>query len=327
MRFGVAWVPSANAHYRALWPMTAMAMRGHEIVAGPDGGVDVELMSSCDLVHIYRRADGETWPLVPELVRRGVPITYDNDDDLSTLPEESPNYEEIAGHAFGATVGIARQAQAMTTTNALLAERYRQAGIERIEVIGNYLAPGIARPRIAHNGIVVGWIASGEHLADTARIDIAEALRRLLETHPQVRVECIGVDLHLPERYRHDLFVPFNELPRRIGGFDIGIAPLADIPWNWARSDIKLKEYAASGVPWLASPVGPYAGLGEAQGGRLVEDDGWLDALECLVVDHHSRSRLARNAEAWAKHQTIDAVADRWERFFAGVARNQVARL
>lgn len=321
MRLGAAWVPSPNAHYRALWPMTAMAVRGHKIVAGRDGRVDVELMSGCDLVHIYRRADGETWALVPELVRRGVPIIYDNDDDLSTLPEESPNYEEIAGHAFGATVGVGRQAQAMTTTNELLAERYRQAGIERVEVIGNYLAPGIARPRMAHDGIVIGWIASGEHFADTARIDIAAALRTVLRAHDQVRVECIGVDLQLPERYRHDLHVPFSELPGRIGGFDIGIAPLADIPWNWARSDIKLKEYAASGVPWLASPIGPYVGLGERQGGRLVDDDGWVDALAHLVVDHKDRRRLARSAEAWARTQTIDAVADQWERLFADVAR------
>ncbi len=28
---------------------------------------------------------------------------------------------------------------------------------------------------------------------------------------------------------------------------------------------MKLKEYAGAGAPWLASPIGPYAGLGEEQ--------------------------------------------------------------
>jgi glycosyltransferase involved in cell wall biosynthesis len=189
-----------------------------------------------------------------------------------------------------------------------------------VQVIGNYLAPDVARPRHRHDGIVIGWIAALEHRADADRIKIADTLRRLIAKHHDVRVECIGVNLGLPDRYRHDSSVPFLELPRRIAGFDIGIAPLADIVWNWARSDIKVKEYAASGVPWLASPVGPYLGLGEDQGGRLVSDDGWFEALDRLVTRRRERRRLARRAKAWAKRQTIEAVADCWEQVFAKAA-------
>jgi glycosyltransferase involved in cell wall biosynthesis len=114
--------------------------------------------------------------------------------------------------------------------------------------------------------------------------------------------------------------VGFDELPRRIAEWDIGIAPLADIPYNATRSDIKVKEYAACGVPWLASPFGPYSDLGEAQGGRLVHDDGWFEALDRLVARRRERKRLSRKGRAWAKRQTMDAVADRWERLFAEAA-------
>jgi len=114
--------------------------------------------------------------------------------------------------------------------------------------------------------------------------------------------------------------VEFTDLPDRIGGFDIGIAPLADIAWNHARSDIKLKEYAASGVPWLASPVGPYLGLGEGEGGRLVPDDGWFEALDRLVSRPRERRKLSKKASAWAKRQTVDAAAERWERVFSEAA-------
>jgi glycosyltransferase involved in cell wall biosynthesis len=163
---------------------------------------------------------------------------------------------------------------------------------------------------------VIGWIANAEHRADIDRIRIADALKRLTAAHEHVRVECIGVNLALPEHYRHDPSVPFPDLPARIGGWDLGIAPLADISWNRARSDIKLKEYAASGVPWLASPVGPYSRYGRDQGGLLVPDDGWFEALDRLVTHPRELRRLARKAKAWAKRQTIDAVADRWERVF-----------
>ena len=327
MRLGVVWeAGNSAAHYRAIEPMKAMARRGHEVVWPRDetGQPELRRLSGCDVVHVYRRAAGDTRRVLAELARGGTAITYDNDDDFTAVPQESPDYKKVGGLAgrriFAMTVKAARLARCFTTTNEVLAEKYRSAGVERVEVIANYLVPDASRPRNRHDGIVIGWIAGVDHRADVARIDIAEALRRIVAAHPDVRVECIGVNLALPERYAHEGFVPFPELPRRIGGFDIGIAPLADIPGNRARSDIKLKEYAASGVPWLASPVGPYAGLGESEGGRLVPDDGWHDALERLVTHRRERRRLARKAKAWAKRQTIDAVADRWEKLFAEAA-------
>jgi glycosyltransferase involved in cell wall biosynthesis len=326
MRLGVAWEPNSNAYYRAVYPMSAMERRGHEVVwPRDDGAPELRRLSGCDAVHVYRWWTPEMYGLLSELVRSGVPITYDNDDDFTATPKESPHYRDAGGlkgqRAFAMSVKVARLASCLTTTTERLGEKYRRAGIEPAEVIGNFLAPDTHRPRNRHDGVVIGWIAAHEHYADAARLGIAETLRHLLDRHKDVRVECIGVDLALPTRYRHDNIVHFDELPRRIGGFDIGLAPLADLPINQARSDIKVKEYAASGVPWLASPVGPYQRLGEKEGGRLVPDDGWPVALERLVTHARDRRRLARKAKKWAQDQTIDAVADRWEQVFAAAAR------
>jgi glycosyltransferase involved in cell wall biosynthesis len=326
MRLGVAWVACSNAYYRAVDPLRAMERRGHQVVwpTDADGEADLRRLAGCDAVHVYRRGEDHTRRALMRLAQQGVAIVYDNDDDHLAVPREAENYKDFAGlkgqRIFAASVQVARLARCFTTTSELLAQKYCRAGVERVEVIGNYLAHDVPRPRHRHDGVVIGWIAGAEHQADVKRIEIADALRRLMVKHPEVRVECIGRDLDLPERYRHDVHVPFDGLPGRIGGFDIGIAPLANIPCNRARSDIKLKEYAASGVPWLASPIGPYQGLGEEQGGRLVSDDGWLEALERLVTHGRERRRLARKAQRWAKHQTIDAAADRWEEVFVQAA-------
>jgi glycosyltransferase involved in cell wall biosynthesis len=326
VRLGVVALAGANAHYRAIDPLRAMERRGHEILwpADWEANPTVSRLATCDVVHVYRRADDEIRPLLTALVRGGTPITYDNDDDFTSTPKQSPGYKKMGGFRgqryFAATVQVGRLARVCTTTTDTLAEKYSGAGVERVEVIPNHLSPDTARPRNRHDGVVIGWIAAAEHRADAAKIRIADALERVVARHPDVRVECIGVDLALPERYRHHRDVPFLELPRRIAGFDIGIAPLADIPWNRSRSDIKLKEYAASGVPWLASSVGPYAALGEDQGGRLVADDAWFEALDRLVSNRRERKRLARKAARWARGQTIEAVADRWEQVFLGAA-------
>jgi glycosyltransferase involved in cell wall biosynthesis len=330
MRLGVAWVPSPNANYRAVFPLREMARRGHEVVVTPDPErrVDLRAFAGCDVVHVYRRTGADTRQALSALASAGAAITYDNDDDIAERPEETPGYAEygaMIGRAFASSVEPAGMAHVFTTPTETLAERYRDAGVGRIEVVPNCVSPDVQRTRTAHDGIVIGWIAGVEHTADVVRIPIEDALQRLIDTHPEVRVETVGVKLRLSERYHHEEMIDFEGLPGRMATFDIGIAPLADIPFNRARSEIKLKEYAASGVPWLASPVGPYAGLGEAEGGRLVPDDGWYDALEALVTDPDRRARLGRNAEAWAQNQTMAAVADRWEQIFVGaLARRQV---
>src|SRR5207244_7329732 len=132
-----------------------------------------------------------------ELVRGGTAVTYDNDDDFTALPKESPEYKKLGGlegqRGFTRSAKTALLARCFTTTNELLAEKYRRAGVERVAVIGNYLAPGVARPRVPHDGVVIGWIAGGEHRADAARLKIADAIRELVASHEDVRGECIGV--------------------------------------------------------------------------------------------------------------------------------------
>jgi glycosyltransferase involved in cell wall biosynthesis len=325
MRIGAICEWKVNAHYRHLIPLAALRARGHEVVHATTG-IDAhdarsqpELLRGCDVILGYRALEELEVKGVRTAIARGAAFVWDTDDDLSALPRESPHYATSGGRQaqriFAHTVGIARSAHVVTTSTEALAERYREEGIERIEPIDNHLASGAASAgRRRHDGVVIGWTAGLEHASELPRIPVVETLRRLLDAHSQLRVATLGLDLGLPrERYEHHAEVPFDQLPVFAGAWDVGIAPLADIPFNRTRSNVKLKEYASAGTPWLASPIGPYAGLGEAQGGRLVADDGWFDALDELIRRRFARGRLGRRARAWAKTQTIDAAVGRWE--------------
>jgi glycosyltransferase involved in cell wall biosynthesis len=333
MRIGVVWDGQVSGGvYRAVQPCRAMEALGHEVVwpRSTDGTPEAGRLTSCDVVHIHRRADERTIELAADLARLGIGITWDNDDDFTAAPREHPHYHVVGGRRgkalFEQTVRIAKLAHGVSVPSEALRQRYLEAGVPAVEVIPNHLAPDrLRRPR-RHDGIVIGWVAGLEHRADAARIPIADALAQVLERHRDVRVECIGVDLELPVRYRHDGFVRFDELPTRLAGWDIGLAPLADIPFNRARSDIKLKEYAGSGIAWLASPVGPYAGHGEHEGGWLVADDEWADRLDRLVSSPRKRRRLVKLGRRWASEQTIDRAAAQWERRFRRAAETARAR-
>jgi glycosyltransferase involved in cell wall biosynthesis len=310
------------ANYRLFSPLLAMEQRGHEII-WPHRGTGVierrELLSS-DVVLVFRCHDAASRKLLREARDHGVAIVWDVDDDMRNSP-----FSPFGGHGglrrrqqiYNDSLNAARLADVVITSTDVIRALYERAGIERIEVVENYLLRGTANRRARkHTGFVIGWVAGLEHELDERALPIADTLARIQLAHPEVHVECFGVDLALADRYTHTFTVPFAELPSRMAGWDIGLAPISDTAFNAARSNIKVKEYAASSVPWLASSRGPYTNLGEKQGGWLADDDGWYEAIDGLIRDRRARKRLARAGRSWAKGQTIDAVADRYEALF-----------
>jgi hypothetical protein len=332
MKLGFILEPKApNSNYRVILPMRALERRGHAVIWPSNLESDVPLgaLLGCDLVHCFRRLD-RTRDL-KQLAAHGVAVSFDNDDYLAAIDVSSTSSGgTVAGsrgrlmnaRKFADILKLVRFADLATTPSDELAARYRESGAESVSVLENYLDPS-AMPgfgtRAKHDGIVVGWIAAKEHEADLPSLSVTDALARLLDKHADLRVLTVGSRLPLrSERYEYLKPVPFNELLRVCGRIDIGIAPLADTPFNRARSNVKLKEYAAAGATWLASPVGPYRGMGRRQGGQLVENDGWYDALDALIRSGFKRRRRAHEAMRWARSQTVDGHAAAWEQVFAG---------
>lgn len=321
-----------NARYRAILPLRELQRRGHTVCFQdhPSFGVlDAGGKPPWDLLHIQQLMGPGDLEIVKRLRANGIAVTWDTDDDITAAPKGSATYKEL-GRKRGMrkwwerTVEIAREAHLLTTTNEHLAQRYRDAGVEHAVAIENYMGPeDVGQPRTRHQGLVIGLVASDEHHEDLKRLRIAELLSRLLQSHEGVRVIALGLDLKLKDhRYLHKAKLPLEQVYELERQFDIGLAPLVDSPMSRARSNVKLKEYAAGGAMWLASPVGPYLGMGEAQGGLLVADDDWYAALESLVRDHARRLALTKRAQTWVRRQTIVQGGDQWEAAFrAAVAR------
>jgi len=77
--------------------------------------------------------------------------------------------------------------------------------------------------------------------------------------------------------------------------FDIGVVPLVDIAFNHAKSNIKGLEYAAAGIPFVASPLPEYVELAEEHGiGRLAKTPkDWVRHLRALE-DYETRAAEAK---------------------------------
>jgi glycosyltransferase involved in cell wall biosynthesis len=304
-----------SSHYRAFEPMIALTNRGHSVWINHVDGSFAPEMADADVALISRWQGVGAKKLMQGLHRAGIAVVWVHDDAVDLDPNLNPRALEVQQRRAEIRA-LLELADAIATTSEPLAASYREMGGEPVHVIENYLGEhyaGLAtRP---HEGLVIGWAAWVDHQADWKALGLHETFLRLLERHPNIRAASVGmIDLGLPrERYSRSPEVPFEQLGQALTAFDIGIAPIVDMPFNRARSNIKVKEYSAVGIPWLASPIGPYASLGEQQGGRLVPDDRWYDALDELIRNGRARRKLAKRARKWAAEQMLDKHTDRWE--------------
>lgn len=334
MRIAYAADPrTGNGFYRGVGPMAALEqVRGHQVTPISLEGGDPQLAAvrGIDVLHIHRYGEPGAVRLAREAKAQGAAVVWDNDDDMGSVPKGTPGYRRQGGMMWERRLAGMRKifqiADLVTTPSRALAERLREYGAPHAEVVENHVPDEfVLRSRPPREGVTIGWIAGLEHQLDVERIPLRATLQRLLDERPEVRVVSFGLGLGLRgERYRHVDVVRLFDLTRAAAVFDVGIAPLSDIAMNRARSNIKLKEYAAAGACWLASPIGPYVGHGEKQGGRLVSDEDWHDALARLIEKPRERAKLTKRAGKWVAGETLSKHAAEWEaRFEEAIARSR----
>jgi radical SAM protein with 4Fe4S-binding SPASM domain len=122
--------------------------------------------------------------------------------------------------------------------------------------------------------VVIGWSGSLSHLHSFSS-GILEALERVARARPQVRLK-IGNDRRIYDRlnvpdHQKELtpWVPYEEWPQVLSSYDIGLAPMEG-EFDARRSWVKVLEYMAVKVPWIASRSPAYQDL--ASYGVLVEN-------------------------------------------------------
>lgn len=317
-----------SSDYRVYDPLRELGARGHTADLTLETVDVTERLLESDVVYLHRYQDTGTQKILRRVRDAGVPIVWDHDDNIAAAPERRRGALRAQEVASGIRA-MAQLADVVTTTNELLAAHYREAGAANVCVVPNYLQRSYesARRTPTRGQLRIGWIAWADHQRDWNDLGLREIGRRLLDDHPDVVIESVGpIDLGLAhERYVRTGAVEFDELVGRIAAFDVGLAIIADTPFNRGRSDIKLKEYAALGIPWLASEAGPYLGLGEREGGLLVPADGWEAALRRIVSEERLRKKLSKRGAKWARGQRLRDHVGEWEQAFELAIRSRAA--
>lgn len=249
------------------------------------------------------------------VLQRGSPAVYDLDDGLPWDDGNLPGLGRWWKRPFPRSLVAERAADAcdrVVVGNDVLAEWASQRCGD-VRIVPTCIEPseyGRRREWDVLERPVIGWI--GSPATELYIEDIAEALA---EVHRRT-----GASLEIvsgPGPVQPSL-APFatktlwtQDAVRRIAAWDVGIMPLRDGVYERAKCGYKLLQYAASGVPAIASPVGVNRDLVARMDGLAASTaDDWLGGL-CQLLGESAVRRAQRASAGYAL--AVDYSYDAWQ--------------
>lgn len=280
-----------------------------------------------DVIHGLRiaRSDDQAAPVLrwQEVCNdRDILSIYDIDDNLFCVPEHNFAHKFFSSSEVKRNIAAcAAMADICLTSTEPLANVMRKYNPHTL-VIPNYIDESVLEiPRPDHGDtVVVGWAGSGTHDADFAQIK--PHLFTIAFSNPNVRFAIMGGNYGADLPPERTLRAPWTKSPRRIykkmAIFDIGIAPLINDEFNESKSHIKALEYAALGIPCVASKVPAYEDfVAHEVTGFLAENPiEFADAIQELVTNRDLREKMGRAAREHARTYTIQANIHKYERIY-----------
>ena len=279
---------------------------------------DVAVGRRYDAVLVQREAMLLGPPVVEYLLCRVLdrPMVLDL-DDATYLRYDSPTNGPLAGALkwFGKTDDLIRWARVVTCGNPAIA-RYAAGKGARTSVIPTVVDTAVFRPRSLpgrSDPPVLGWV--GSHSTFPYLESIFPALERLARTR-RFRLRVVGSG-------REAIRIPGVEvecrpwsLDREVEDFqslNVGLYPILDDAWAAGKSGFKSIQYLAMGIPFVVSPVGAGAEIGEPGVTHLAASspEEWQGALDALLGDEDLGRRMGEAGRRHAlAHYTVGAQAD-----------------
>lgn len=251
-----------------------------------------------DIVIVQKRLAGWLWV---RRVRRGArKLIYDTDD--AVWEPHSRKHSWVTRLRTRARLRhIAAVADLCTVPNEVLAGALRPLA-RRVELIPMALdaADWLPAPERIPGPVRIGWSGAPQNLVYLCRL--SGVLARVQCLRPGVEVVVYSGKAPLwtaPVDATYHRYKPGTEA-EVVQTFDIGLLPLPDNAFAAAKSPIKALQYAACGVPCVASPVGATCEIVQhgATGFTATTPEEWERALLRLIDDVALRRKLGDAAHA-----------------------------
>lgn len=346
----VVYVPSDKteewncSEHRCVHPAQALASIGHitRIIKIGNFAVNDEVAKNAckdaDLIVLERSAMGPTIDSIRYWKDKGKVVILDFDDAYDHMDATNGSYiywgRGLMPLPGGRTVIVEphpieqfklglRLVHAATVPSHVLVEDWKN--YTGVYYLPNYLDWDQFKDLQLeeHEGLVIGWGGSASHLRSFLGSGVAHALKRIFRKRKDVRLALNTVDprvyaaISIPED-RKTLYpwVPYSDWPKQMLGWDLALAPLHGA-YDDRRSGIKVEEYAADGLPWVATDAPPYWDWRDV--GTLTKNGpaNWEKAINNCLDDLPNLKEKARKiGRPFAESFSLDNNAERIVRVY-----------
>lgn len=297
------------------------------------GNGEVNIDRSVDVVVFQRTLQRRMPDFIRSIQRQGIAVVVELDDDMAALHPHHASFREVHPRwspdaNFQHLKTCCALADLVTVTTPALARIY--AGHGRYAVLPNYIESALLAYEPEHRR---GWGWSGyvpTHPGDPQVMGTAPAdlERQGFQLHiigkGEGSAEAFGVgEVQATE------WIPLADYYREVSKLKAGVVPLEDSAFNRSKSWLKGIEYAALGVPFVASPTPEYVRLQNEAGAGLLASKPrqWRSFLRMLLEDDDKARELADHARAQIRDRlTIEANAWRWDEAWARAVTHRAAR-
>ncbi len=323
---------SGCAWYRIITPLTELAKHGHEVTLidasqhGAHHDTALRQASGHDLI-IGQRWDRHEAMGGWRRLRAHSRLVYEVDDDVWAV--EPVNWAAYSRYSRAdvqdAVAHSAQVADLVTVTTPVLADVMREHN-PNVAVIGNHIPGWVCDlPREQRSRPSVGWMGGASHGRDMGVI--AGPVRRFLNRFPGWDAQLVGVDYRPTVRHERVAFTPWTHVVAEPEAFyssidfDLGLAPLYPTRFSRSKSAIKALEYAARGIPVIASDSEPYHDfvLHGVTGFLVSRDHEWLKYMSELAADGELRAAMGAKAREHARAFTIEQGWKQWEQAYSAL--------
>jgi glycosyltransferase involved in cell wall biosynthesis len=315
-------------YYRIVQPLGELGTHaGWDVdVHQATGGVAASRMAGYDVI-TAQRFDNHAGLGMWRRQRARSRLVYEVDDDVFSV-------QQVNWQAYGtfsrpdvqdAVIGYSQAADLVTVSTEPLAEVMRQYNPNTVVLPNHIPAAMIDLPPPQGERPAVGWAGGSSHGLDIQVI--ARPLRKFLERHRGWDAVLIGSDYRPTIRHPRCGYVPWTHITDdpaayfRTLDFDIGLAPVTWSAFNKSKSHIKCLEYAARGIPVIASDCDAYRDfvLHGVTGFLVKRDHEWLKYMEELAGDPQLRLDMGVKARELARGWTIEQGWKRWADVYEGL--------
>lgn len=317
-------------HYRLIYPARTLQAAGRDIIIGapgeddlrfaklarPDGTADViaidpDSFPDVDAVVIQRPIADTGWQFVRLFQQQGIKVSVDMDDNFDALHPNNPAavmIRQTPRHSVKNAHRAIAQADALIVSTPELARVYGKSA-KRVTILENRVpAWWLDIPKVESE--TIGWSGTARyHIGDIEQL--GSTLGRLQDDGRDVHIvgpepEQVRFGLHRPATFTG--WRPIEEYGPLLAGIGVGVVPLADTRFNRAKSWLKGLEFAAVGVPAIASPLPEYQRLyGDGLVAGLAEKPkDWYRMLRDLQPSDGAHLRRRVKALGYTYEDRVD---------------------